>query len=71
MGRVYAEITPPLRQWIERQQLFFVGTAPLSGEAHVNVSPKTLSQNEVWSRRKQSWQARSLRNASRKRSERS
>lgn len=40
MGRVYAEITPPLRQWIERQQLFFVGTAPLSGEAHINVSPK-------------------------------
>jgi hypothetical protein len=26
--------------WIARQPMFFVGTAPLSGDGHVNVSPK-------------------------------
>src|SRR6185436_967833 len=28
------------RQWIASQDLFFVGTAPLAGDGHVNVSPK-------------------------------
>jgi hypothetical protein len=28
------------RAWIAKQALFFVGTAPLSAEGHVNVSPK-------------------------------
>ena len=29
-----------LRDWIARQSLFFVGTAPLGGDGHVNLSPK-------------------------------
>ena len=29
-----------MRSWIERQSLFFTGTAPLDGDGHVNVSPK-------------------------------
>jgi hypothetical protein len=40
VARVYDEITPHLRAWIARQALFFVGTAPLDGDGHVNVSPK-------------------------------
>jgi predicted pyridoxine 5'-phosphate oxidase superfamily flavin-nucleotide-binding protein len=40
MGRVYDRIDDHMRGWIARQPLFFVGTAPLSGDAHVNVSPK-------------------------------
>jgi pyridoxamine 5'-phosphate oxidase-like protein len=40
MGRTYDEITEVLREWIARQALFFVGTAPLSADGHVNVSPK-------------------------------
>src|SRR3954451_22651592 len=40
MGRVYERIDDHLRDWIARQPLFFVGTAPLSGDGHVNVSPK-------------------------------
>ena len=40
MGRTYEEIDPRLRAWIARQPLFFVGTAPLAGDGHVNVSPK-------------------------------
>jgi predicted pyridoxine 5'-phosphate oxidase superfamily flavin-nucleotide-binding protein len=27
-------------EWIARQPMFFVGTAPLGGDGHVNISPK-------------------------------
>jgi hypothetical protein len=40
VGRVYECIDDRLREWIARQQLFFVGTAPLGSDGHVNVSPK-------------------------------
>jgi hypothetical protein len=40
MGRIYDGIDDHQRAWIERQALFFVGTAPLDGDGHVNVSPK-------------------------------
>jgi predicted pyridoxine 5'-phosphate oxidase superfamily flavin-nucleotide-binding protein len=40
MARVYDGITDRQREWIARQPLFFVGTAPLDAEGHVNVSPK-------------------------------
>lgn len=42
MATVHERITPPVRQWIEQQHVFFVATAPLSGDGHVNVSPKGL-----------------------------
>jgi len=37
---VHAEIDEKLAAWIERQHLFFVATAPLAADGHVNVSPK-------------------------------
>src|SRR5215212_6049272 len=40
MAHTYDEIDEPLRAWIARQPMFFVGTAPLAGDGHVNVSPK-------------------------------
>src|SRR5687767_15228277 len=40
MAKVHPEITPELQQFIEQQHLFFVATAPLSSEGHVNLSPK-------------------------------
>jgi predicted pyridoxine 5'-phosphate oxidase superfamily flavin-nucleotide-binding protein len=40
MGKVYDGIDQHQRDWIARQALFFVGTAPLSEDGHVNVSPK-------------------------------
>jgi hypothetical protein len=40
MGKVYSEIDEKLAAWIERQRLFFVATAPLAADGHVNVSPK-------------------------------
>ncbi len=40
MGKVHEHIDDALRSWIERQHLFFVGTAATSTDATVNISPK-------------------------------
>jgi hypothetical protein len=40
MGRLYDEIDERLAGWIAEQALFFVGSAPLAADGHVNVSPK-------------------------------
>jgi len=40
MGRTYDEITDHLRAWVAQQPMFFVGSAPLTADGHVNVSPK-------------------------------
>ena len=40
MGRVYDELDDHWREWIARQPMFFVATAPLAGDGHVNLSPK-------------------------------
>jgi hypothetical protein len=40
MGRQYEVISPELAEWIRRQHLFFVATAPLAADGHVNLSPK-------------------------------
>ena len=40
MGKIYQSITPELSKWISKQRVFFVSTAPLSPDGHVNCSPK-------------------------------
>jgi hypothetical protein len=40
MGKSFNGIDAQLQAWISRQRLFFVATAPLSAQGHVNVSPK-------------------------------
>jgi hypothetical protein len=40
MGRLYEALDEQLAAWISAQPLFFVGTAPLSCDGHVNISPK-------------------------------
>ena len=40
MARTLEQIDPALERWIAQQPMFFVGTAPLAAEGHVNVSPK-------------------------------
>jgi hypothetical protein len=40
MSKQREHIDPEMAAWIGRQRVFFTGTAPLSGEGHVNVSPK-------------------------------
>ncbi|KAI0475853.1 hypothetical protein GGR56DRAFT_692979 [Xylariaceae sp. FL0804] len=40
MGAFYEAIPPSLVAWILAQRVFWVATAPLSAQGHVNVSPK-------------------------------
>src|SRR5689334_13784285 len=42
MGKLYDGVSPELQTFLERQPVFFVATAPLSGDGHVNVSPKGI-----------------------------
>lgn len=40
MARTYERIDERIRDFIARQKMFFVATAPLSQDGHVNLSPK-------------------------------
>ena len=40
MSKQIEQITPELAEWISRQKVFFVATAPLAANGHVNCSPK-------------------------------
>ena len=40
MGKVYAAIDHKLMKWLGAQKVFFVATAPLSEQGHINCSPK-------------------------------
>ncbi|HEY7009491.1 MAG TPA: pyridoxamine 5'-phosphate oxidase family protein [Jatrophihabitantaceae bacterium] len=42
MAKRYDEIDDRLRDWLLAQPVFFVATAPLAGDGHVNVSPKGM-----------------------------
>ncbi len=52
MAKTYPEITAELRGFIERQQMFFVATAPLAPDGHVNMSPKGLDSLRILSPRR-------------------
>lgn len=53
MGKRFESMLPEHEEFIRRQHIFFVGSAPLSGEGHVNLSPKghdslrILNENRV------------------------
>lgn len=51
MGKTYDAITPQLDEWIGGQQMFFVATAPLSGDGLVNCSPKGMDTFRVLAER--------------------
>ena len=40
MAKVHDSITAEFRDWISKQYVFFVASAPLGADGHVNVSPK-------------------------------
>src|SRR5688500_2897774 len=40
MGRTHDALDGELRSFVESQHVYFVATAPLSPDGHVNVSPK-------------------------------
>lgn len=43
MGVFYETLPPALVPWLVAQKVFWIASAPLSGEGHVNVSPKGIS----------------------------
>src|SRR5215213_1794764 len=47
MGKVFEGITPELAKWIKKQKMFFVATAPLSADGHINCSPKGLDSFRI------------------------
>ncbi|GHB64982.1 pyridoxamine 5'-phosphate oxidase family protein [Persicitalea jodogahamensis] len=47
MGKFYKSIQPAHKEFIENQHIFFVATAPLSGDGRVNLSPKGLDSFRV------------------------
>jgi len=47
MAKTYPCITPEIAAWVARQPVFFVATAPLSAQGHVNCSPKGLDSFRV------------------------
>ncbi|KAL6709948.1 hypothetical protein ACN47E_000733 [Coniothyrium glycines] len=54
MGVYYETIPDSLVPWIKEQQMLWVGTAPLSGDGHINISPKggqafgVLNEHSFW-----------------------
>lgn len=52
MAKFYDSIPDDLAQWISEQHIFFVGSAPLAAEGHVNLSPKGLDAFRVLSSNK-------------------
>lgn len=42
MAKVHDRITDQLQTFIADQRVFFVSSAPLSGEGHINLSPKGI-----------------------------
>jgi hypothetical protein len=42
MAKSFEQIDDKLKSWIDDQQMFFVGTAPLAADGHINCSPKGL-----------------------------
>lgn len=43
MGVFYETLPPALVPWLLEQKVFWIGSAPLSGDGHINVSPKGVS----------------------------
>ncbi len=53
MAKTYPSISDDLKQWIVKQPMYFIASAPLQADGHVNLSPRGLdslrviSDNEV------------------------
>lgn len=52
MGKLHESIKPAHKKFIEKQNMFFVATAPLSAGGRVNLSPKGLDCFRVLSEHK-------------------
>ena len=55
MGAFFDSCPEHLLEWVQKQKIFWVATAPLQPDGHVNVSPKgtydcfhVVNANKVW-----------------------
>lgn len=55
MGRFATELEPDWGAFILRQQVFFVATAPLEAQGHVNLSPKGLGSFTILDAQHVAW----------------
>jgi hypothetical protein len=55
VGKVFDGIDDALATWIAAQPMFFVATAPLSGDGHVNVSPRGHDTFSVLGQHRVGW----------------
>lgn len=53
MAKQFAQLTPPLIQFIERQHIYFVGTA--TADSRVNISPKGMDSLRILSEKQVVW----------------
>jgi len=49
MGRILATLDDVAIEFIKAQSMFFVATAPLAAEGHINLSPKGLDSFRIFS----------------------
>lgn len=47
MGKLHEEISPELGEWIKKQRVFFVSTAPLAADGLINNSPKGMDSLRI------------------------
>lgn len=52
MAKFFDSITANIQEFIEKQQMFFVASAPLDANGHVNMSPKGLDSFRILSANK-------------------
>ncbi|BCU81819.1 pyridoxamine 5'-phosphate oxidase [Polycladomyces abyssicola] len=49
MGMLFSALLPEHEAFIKKQRIFFVGSAPLSEEGHINISPKGYDVLRIFS----------------------
>ncbi len=55
MGKIFEIIDDNLKAWIDAQPMWFVATAPLDDDGHVNVSPRGHDSFSVLSDHRVAW----------------
>ncbi|MHA7304187.1 pyridoxamine 5'-phosphate oxidase family protein [Arthrobacter sp. TMN-49] len=55
MAKIFDSIDENLKAWIEEQPMWFVATAPLGADGHVNMSPRGHDSFSVLDSRRVAW----------------
>ncbi|KXS21036.1 hypothetical protein M427DRAFT_51971 [Gonapodya prolifera JEL478] len=55
MGKKFPEITDGIQDFISKQHIFFVASAPLAAQGHLNVSPRSAESFRIVNRNRAYW----------------